>query len=185
MFSCTNNRCVDSEFTCLNLNPCGDNSDCSRLNLNPCGNNSDCSSKPPVTEAAEKLVQYAVIGIFSIFGLCIFCAFSIAFRRHRRFNDEFFSDDFFSSGRSRSCDCCSDTCECCGDILVACLRCECCRDRYTACRQSECCEYQFTFCRRCDCCRSLAGGVLDACRRLKSSLTSAQQVGHKQSRRLS
>ena len=27
-FSCTNNRCIDNQFTCQNLNPCGDNSDC-------------------------------------------------------------------------------------------------------------------------------------------------------------
>ena len=27
-FSCKNNRCIDNEFTCQNLNPCGDNSDC-------------------------------------------------------------------------------------------------------------------------------------------------------------
>ena len=27
-FSCKNNRCIDDKFTCQNLNPCGDNSDC-------------------------------------------------------------------------------------------------------------------------------------------------------------
>ena len=28
LLSCKNNRCVDKRFTCLDLNPCGDNSDC-------------------------------------------------------------------------------------------------------------------------------------------------------------
>ena len=27
-FSCKNNRCIDNKFTCQDLNPCGDNSDC-------------------------------------------------------------------------------------------------------------------------------------------------------------
>ena len=28
LFSCTNDRCIDNQFVCQNLNPCGDNSDC-------------------------------------------------------------------------------------------------------------------------------------------------------------
>ena len=27
-FTCNNGRCIDKQFVCLNLNPCGDSSDC-------------------------------------------------------------------------------------------------------------------------------------------------------------
>ena len=31
LFSCDNNRCIDNQFICQSLNPCGDNSDCPYL----------------------------------------------------------------------------------------------------------------------------------------------------------
>ena len=31
VFTCENNRCISNEFVCLDINPCGDNSDCPTL----------------------------------------------------------------------------------------------------------------------------------------------------------
>ena len=68
MFKCNNGWCIDKRFTCLNLNPCGDESDCS---------------------AAEKnTVMKIILNCVWILALAVVCYVIINyFQAQRRFTD--------------------------------------------------------------------------------------------------
>ena len=72
MFKCNNNGwCIDKKFTCLNLNPCGDDSDCS------------AKLKTPVKTILDTIIESAQ-DLLWIVAVAAVCYFIIKFWRARR-----------------------------------------------------------------------------------------------------
>ena len=154
LFSCANNRCVDKQFVCESLNPCGDNSDCPTPEI-----------KVDVTNIISYVVGFTFVGIFICFGMG-------AYKMFRR-----------RGGGGSGCsplsmlgDCCDCCCNACSSVKHCC--CDACSSARNRCQEAcssagNCCQEGCSKLRdgTRDCCRGFTGGVVVCCRHLKPNRT--------------
>lgn len=166
LFSCTNKRCIDEKFTCQNINPCGDNSDCPTTTL--------ADNLENVVEA----VKYVVFVIFVIVMLGIFykvwkktCMRSSRSRCCCNLEDYPCPDCSCHFCKRCLCDC--TVCRNCWSGLVA--RCSSCKrglvTRCSGCRDS-CSEIECSNFRNC----CLVARIVMLYRRVKARLTSSGEA---------